>query len=54
MISLNREAGVKPARSRRCIVEQLSMVPLGNWEGGRSDETESEELPDLFVSVAYE
>ena len=47
MISLNREAGAKPARSRRCIVEQLSIMSLGNWEGERSDETESEELPSL-------
>ena len=47
MISLNREAGAKLARSRRCIVEQLSIMSLGNWEGERSDETESEELPSL-------
>ena len=54
MILLNREAGAKPARSRRCIVERLSIMSLGNWEGESSDETESEELPSLVFSIAYE
>ena len=51
---LNREVGVKPTRSRRCNAEQASKMPLGNWEGGVSNEAESEELPDVSISIACE
>ena len=27
------------------MLSELHLLPLGNWEGGVSDETESEELP---------
>jgi hypothetical protein len=30
------------------MLSELHLLPLGNWEGGVSDETESEELPRFF------
>ena len=43
---LNKQAGVKPALSRSCKVEQALIMSLENREGEACEETEPEELPE--------